>query len=164
MKEPLHKALEFKSEIDLRRDAQGRWWCEGEEITHRGICAAFDAWLDRDEDGRYFLKNAISRVYVQIEGPPLFARGVEVREGAMWAMLSDGTKEQVNLASLRQGEDGRLYFDAREGRMSCVFTDEAMAALSDWLGEDEEGVFLKIGETKARWPVLKDPLDGQKAR
>lgn len=146
-------------ETKIRRDARGRWWNDGAEITHVSLCRAFDAWVRRADDGRYCLENDINWAYVAIEGPPLFARRIAVAgQGVLRAALSDGREEEIPLESLREAPDGVLYFDAREGTMPCGLTAAAMMDLADLLDEDERGAFLRVGGRRVRPARVSDPL------
>jgi hypothetical protein len=148
-------------ETAIRRDASGRWWNGEDRIDHPNLVRAFDAWLDVAEDGRYCLKNDINWAYVAIEGAPLFVRSVSVDRDPPRLTLSDATEEALDVASLRQGADGALYCDAREGRLSARFDRAAAQALEPLLDEDDEGVFLKIGGDRIRPPVVDDPLKNE---
>lgn len=148
-------------ETKIRRDAAGRWWNDGARITHEALARAFDGWIERAEDGRYCLKNDINWAYVAIEGPPLFARQLRIDLDAaapLRALLSDGREEVVDLATLREGAEGALYFDAREGTMPCGLTSAAMMQLADHLAEDPRGALLRLGAQTVRPARVADPL------
>jgi hypothetical protein len=145
-------------ETKIRRDVRGRWWNDDVEITHPLLCRAFDAWLERAEDGRYCLKNEINWAYVAIEGAPIFARRARLEAGALIVALSDGREEPVDLATLREGRDGALTFDARGGTMPCSFTSSAMMDLAPHLDEDAVGAFLRVGSHRVRPAHVTDPL------
>jgi hypothetical protein len=145
-------------ETKIRRDARGRWWNDEAEITHPSLCRAFDAWIERAEDGRYCLKNDINWAYVTIEGAPLFARRAQLEGDVLRVSLSDGREEAVELSALREGPHGALAFDARAGTMPCAFTSSAMMDLAPHLDEDAAGVFLRVGRHRVRPARVTDPL------
>jgi hypothetical protein len=150
-------------ETKIRRDAAGRWWNDGEPITHPGLVKAFDAWIDLADDGRFCLRNDVNWAYVTIEGPPLFARSVEVRrdpagDAEVWLKLSDGREERLDPATLREGSDGALYCDVRHGTMACRFDRLAMMGLSELLDQDEQGVVVLVGGTRVRPHRTDTPL------
>lgn len=146
-------------ETAIRRDALGRWWNGEDRIDHPNLVRAFDAWIDVAEDGRYCLSNDINWAYVAIEGPPLFVRSLEIDGGQdVWLELSDGRRERLDPETLRQGSDGALYCQAREGRLAARFDNVAAQRLEPLLGEDAEGVFLSIGGARFRPPTVEDPL------
>ncbi len=146
-------------ETAIRRDAAGRWYNGEDRIDHPNLVRAFDAWIDVAEDGRYCLKNDINWAYVAIEGAPLFVRKVEVRDGGVALVLSDGSTEALDPGTLRQDPAGVLHCDARGGKLVARFDREAMQGLEGVLEEDDRGVFLRIGSQAVRPPTVDDPLE-----
>lgn len=150
-------------ETRIRRDASGRWWNDGEAITHPSLVRAFDAWVDLADDGRLCLRNDVNWAYVTIEGPPIFARGAEPRldedgDLEVWLTLSDGRRERLDPATLREGPDGALYCDVRGGALACRLERPAMMALAEHFDEDERGTALLLGRSLVRPHATRDPL------
>lgn len=152
-------ALEGRTrETEIRRDGQGRWWNGADPIDHPNLVRAFESWIDVADDGRFCLRNDINWAYVDIEGPPVFVRGVEVAGGVATLYLSGGGEDELDPRTLRQGPDDALYCDVRGGRLVARFTREAAQGLSEILDEDEAGVFLRLGGERVRPPTVDDPL------
>jgi hypothetical protein len=145
-------------ETNLRRDALGRWFDGPDLLEHPKLVRAFDSWLDRAEDGRYCLRNDINWAYVTLEGPPLFVRAVVCEPHRLLLRLSDGREEVLRPETLRQGPEGALYCDARDGRLVARFDRHAMQQLESLLQEDEQGVYLLLGNERIRPQVVSDPL------
>ncbi|MCA9600902.1 MAG: DUF1285 domain-containing protein [Polyangiales bacterium] len=146
-------------ETRIRRDAAGRWWNGEEPISHPNLVRAFDAWVDRAEDGRFCLKNDINWAYVAIEGAPFFVRGVRVTDGGgAELLLSDGKHEPLDPDSLRQDASGVLHCSVHGGAFAARFDRGAMHDLAPILEADGEGVFLRIGGRAIRPPVVADPV------
>lgn len=150
-------------ETRIRRDARGRWYDGDEPIEHPGISKAFDRWVDRAEDGRFILKNSVNWAYVEIEGAPLFVRQVVLDADGARLILSDEQVERLDPATLRQAADGTLYCGVRGGTLTAAFDRSAAVQLADAVGEDEEGLFVAVGEggeggARFRVPVVEDPL------
>jgi hypothetical protein len=147
-------------ETAIRRDAQGRWFHEEQPLEHPNLVRAFDRWVDRAEDGRYCLRNDINWAYITLEGPPLFVRAVRIPSAdKVELMLSDDTTEPLTAASLRQGPDGALYCDARQGKLVARFDRHAMQQLEPLLKEDPQGVYLALGDQRVRPLSVRDPLE-----
>ena len=147
-------------ETAIRRDAHGRWFDGDTPVSHAGVARNFDRWIDRADDGRYCLRNDINWAYVTIEGPPVFVRRARVDGRDVLLGLSDGREEPLVPATLRQGPDGALYCDVRDGRLPARFDRSAAQALEDRLVEAEDGtVALDIGPGPAFTPpTVPDPL------
>lgn len=148
-------------ETTIRRDAQGRWFHDGDPLEHPNLIRSFDRWLERAEDGRYCLKNDINWAYVTIEGPPLFVRSIRLDAGEggdAWLVLSNDREERLDPDTLRLGADDALYCDVAGGTMVARFDRHAQAQLDRVLGEDGEGVYLALGGRHVRPPLASDPL------
>jgi hypothetical protein len=143
-------------ETKIRRDAAGRWFNDGVPITHPKLRRAFDAWIDRADDGRYCLKNEINWAYVTIEGPPLFVRDVSL-DGGVTLELSDGTRERLEPSTLREGTGGALYCEVRGGGWTARFDRESMQKLEPILDEDDEGIYLAIEGRRVRPQKTEEP-------
>jgi uncharacterized protein len=145
-------------ETRIRRDARGRWFNGDDPIDHPHVTRAFDAWIDRAEDGRPCLKNDINWAYFTLEGPAFFVRGV-VRAGeAVGLLLSGDLREPLRPETLRQGPEGALWCDVREGRIAACFDRYAAAELVELVGgEDAEGPYLEIAGVRHRPPTVADP-------
>lgn len=148
-------------ETKIRRDAQGRWFNEDEEITHVLLTRAFDEWLRPapDGSGRWCLSNDINWAYVSLEGPPRFVRRVEIDGADARLFLSDGSMTPLDPETLRQGPDGALYCDV-PGDMTARFDRHAAMQLAELIDEDADGVFLRLGDRVVRPPVVDEPASG----
>lgn len=145
-------------ETQIRRDAKGHWFNGDDRIDHPNLVRSFDGWIDRAEDGRFCLSNAINWAYVEIEGPPYFVKDVRTTNDQVTLQLSGGLEETLDPGSLRQGPEGALWCTVREGRCPARFDNHAVSKMSDAIGEDEEGVYVKIATRKVRPPEVDDPL------
>lgn len=147
-------------ETTIRRDAEGRWFYDGEPLDHPNLTKAFDRWIERAEDGRYCLKNDINWAYFTLEGAPFFVERVRRDErGRPLLELSNGTEQPLALAmnTLRIGPEGALYCDV-QGDMTARFTRHAATQLEPWLSEDDHGVYLELDGARVRPEVAADPL------
>jgi hypothetical protein len=146
-------------ETTIVRDAQGRWFHDGQPLEHEGLTRAFDRWVERADDGRYCLKNDINWAYFTLHGPPYFVRSVRIDgEGRPWLLLSNDREERLRPESLRVGPEGALYCDVGDGQDCARFDRHAAAGLEPLLREDEQGVYVAIGGRCLRPPVVSDPL------
>lgn len=145
-------------ETKIRRDKNGRWFNDGQLLEHSKLCRSFDSWIDRAEDGRFCLSNDINWAYVEIEGPAYFVRSVELSDQGVKLTLSGARHELLDGSTLRQGQDGALYCDVREGRCPALFDNHAALRLAELIGEDDAGTFVELPTGKVRPPVVDEPL------
>lgn len=136
----------------LRLDRRGRFFDGDQPVAHPGVARAFARWLDRLDDGRYVLRNAIHYVYVTVEGAPLHAVGARVEPGpAVTLLLSSGQREPLRPGSLRVDADGTVYASGRDGTWPIRLAPAAVLALGDLLEDDGDGVAIRLGSQ--RWPI-----------
>jgi uncharacterized protein len=159
MQDPAELLQGRSRETTIARDAQGRWFQDGQPLEHPNLTRSFDRWIDRAEDGRYCLKNDINWAYITLQGPAFFVRSVEQTPAGLTLLLSNDSKETLRPETLRSGEDGALYCDVAAGRMVARFDRNAAAALEALLHEDEQGVYLAIAGQRIRPRVVSDPLE-----
>ncbi|UJR78566.1 hypothetical protein [Sandaracinus amylolyticus] len=145
-------------ETKIRRDARGRWFDGADPIDHVLLTQAFDAWIDRADDGRYCLKNDINWAYVTIEGAPIFVRTIEREGDVVWLQLSDGRREPLDPSTLREDREGALHAQVRGGTLAARFDVHAAMQLEPLIAEDERGAHLVIAERVVRPPVVDDPI------
>lgn len=145
-------------ETEIRRDARGRWFNGADRIEHPKLTRSFDGWIDRADDGRFCLSNSINWAYIEIEGPPYFVRDVEPSGDGFVLRLSGELRESLDPESLRQGPQGALWCTVKNGRCPARFDNHAVSKMSDWVREDDDGVYLVIESQKVRPPEIADPL------
>lgn len=152
----------FSRETDIRLDTDGRFWNGTQPIAHEKIVDAFSRWIERTDEQRYVLRNAIHYVYLDVVGAPLHALHLDVNDEGITLLLQGGVQEALRPESLREGPDGTLYASGRDGSWPIRLHPAAVLALQSLLVEDEDGgVALALGDTRYRIPKVDSPLDGQ---
>lgn len=152
---PEDEALELlRSRSGLSIDDEGRFLHRGEPITHRRTLEALWRSLEPAPGGRWLVRLGRESGYVAVEETPWVVRGVAEGGGeAPLLLLSDGSEERLDPASLREGDDGILRCTLRRGA-PARFSRAAQIALGLSLEEDPPGsgrFALTIGGS--RWTV-----------
>ena len=158
MEGPAAPPVGLSRETRIRRDARGRWFDGDVPVEHPSVQRAFDAWLERAEDGRYRLRNDVNWAYVEVEGAPVFVRACALEDGEVRLALSDGRREALDPTSLRQGPDGVLHCTVRGGTLAARFDSHAAVQLSALLDEDAAGPFVTLAGVRHRIASVVDPL------
>jgi hypothetical protein len=136
--------IERFRQTGIRLDRNGRFWHEGVQITHPGLCRALLSWLDRLDDGRRILRlDATRYAYVEIEDADLLVTSLLWDAKQPRVHLNDGSEEPLNLDSLRVAKDNALYCDVRDGRLTARFTTPAYYALTEHLEQTPEGFVIR---------------------
>jgi hypothetical protein len=150
--------LGLSRDTDIRLDPRGVFHKGAVPFEHEGLAEAFAGWLDRDDGGRYVLRNDLHYVHVTVEGAPLHARRAVIDEGGVTLELKGGERAPLVPATLREGPDGALYADARDGTWVVRLAPEAALDLAPLLVDDPRGVALAIGGQVHPVPRVDDPL------
>ncbi len=149
-------ALELlRSRSGLSIDDEGRLLHLGEPITHARTLEVLWRSLARGPDGRWRVHVGRESAYVEVKETPYTVRGVlaDAPAGAPTLLLSDGTREPLDPATLSLGEDGVLRCEVKGGERAR-FTRAGQVALGFAIDEDPPGTgryAITIGG--ARWPI-----------
>jgi hypothetical protein len=144
--------IERLRQTGVRLDSDGRWWNEGQEVTHDGLRAAFWRWLDRLPDGRFVLRLDERRyAYIQVDDAPFVARSARWEGDRAFLRLSDGGEEELAYDSLRVGEGGVPYVKVRGGRFDARLSTGAWGVVAERLAERAGATVLDAAG--GPWPL-----------
>ncbi len=128
----------FSRETTIRLDRDGVFWHDGQRVEHPGLAQAFASWIDVDpETGRYVLRNSINWAYITVEDAPFQVRALDGWD----AILSDGTRERLDPASLRLDANDVPYCTVK-GRFPARFSRAAAVALLERARPDGDGYVI----------------------
>ena len=126
-------------------DKDGRWFYQGEEITHRRTYLLYSRNLTLDGEGRPFLRVGKEECRVEAEDAPYVVKSVDFKtpEGgkpeSIDLLLNDETREPLEPATLRVGRENVLYCRVRGGMFVARFSRGAYQLLFPLIRQDEEG-------------------------
>jgi hypothetical protein len=153
----------WSRETTIVRDAEGRWFHDGQALEHFNLERAFDRWVSRADDGRYCLKNEINWAYITLHGAPFFVRALSIEPTERVQLkLSDDRVVPLVASSLRADTLGALYCDVGDG-MVARFDRHAAQQLEPLIGEDEQGIYVRLDGERVRPPVVDNPLSPMSA-
>lgn len=146
----------LRASSGLSIDAEGRFLHRGEPITHARTLEVLWRSLARTAGGRYEVRIGRERAYVALEDAPYAVRGVvDGPGGAPWLVVSDGSREPLDPASLRVDAAGVLRCTVKGGH-PARFARSAQVALGLAIEEDPPG--------SARWVLVlggvRHPIGG----
>ncbi len=154
---PDEAALELlRSRSGLSIDAEGRFLHRGEPVTHARTLEVLWRSLERAPDGRYRVHVGRESAYVEVEDAPYAVLGVLEAgpDAPPPLLLSDGSREALDPATLSVGDDGVLRCSVKGGAHAARFSRAAQVALGLALEEDPPGsgrFLLRVG--RSRFPV-----------
>jgi hypothetical protein len=126
-------------------DKEGRWFYQGEEITHRRTYLLYSRNLTLDAEGRLLVRLGKEECRVEAEDAPYIVKSVDFigpDGGAprdIDLLLNDETREPLRPATLKVGEKNVLYCRVREGMFAARFSRGAYQLLFPFIRHDEKG-------------------------
>ena len=127
-------------ESTIRLDPEGRFFHDGEPVTHRPMARAFASWIARHpDDGRFILTNGYDWTYFTVEGAPYFVESVHDGKDGPVLALFDGSEEPLDPGTLRLDGDGIFWTTVKSGAFDARFSRSAQLALSPWLEQEGDG-------------------------
>ncbi len=128
--------IEKLRQTGIRLDREGRFWHEGQEVTHAGLRRALLRWMDRLPDGKPILRLDADRyAYVDVEDAHLLAVSARWHDDRVLLTLNDGSEAELDYASLRVGAGDALYCTVRNG-LEARLTTTAAQSLQPHIHED----------------------------
>lgn len=134
----------------LRVNRDGVWFDDDVEVTHPGILGNLRGNLRRDADG-YFIQTRV-RIPVEVEDVPWVVARVERRGEILSVLLTDGSREDIDPATLRLGAGGVPYCAVKAGAFEARFSRPAtfqLLALADYDEDTGQGT-LRLGAREIR--------------
>jgi hypothetical protein len=141
--------FKLSRETQISIDREGRFFHEGDPITHPALAQMLARWLAVDpESGRFIVSNQVNWAFIQVTDTPLVVRALTDDI----VHLSDGTSEPLALATLRLADDGAPYVDVRGGSLPARFGHSAAHEFLSRLEEDAGGQVTYRGVPVPRQP------------
>lgn len=135
--------------------ADGRWYADGEPVTHERLARLFSRYVRRKPDGTGYEIRIDERYHadVEIEDTPFVVTAVEHDpQGQIWIDLNDGTTEVLDPTSVAIASDNVAYCRVKNGAERARFLRPAWYQLAGAIEEVAPGDFrLRCGE--AAYPV-----------
>ena len=123
-------------ESTIRLDAEGRFWHDGDRVSHPALEKALHSWISRHpDDGRLILTNGYDWTYFQVDDAPFTVTALHVVGDRATLVLSDDSEEPLVPEALRTGAANALYTRVKGGAFDARFSRHAQLALAPLLRE-----------------------------
>ena len=132
------------NEASIWIDKEGRWFFQGEEITHRKTYLLYNRNLTRDESGRIILRIGQEICPVEVEDAPFVVKSLVLSTSeqsgleSVGLILNDESREQLLPETLRIGADHIPYCQVRGGMFEARFSRGAYQLLVPFIQQDEQ--------------------------
>ena len=134
--------IERFRQTGIRLDREGRFWHEGEEVSHGGLRRALLRWLDRLDDGRPILRLDEKRyAYVDVEDSDLLVLSARWAGERLIGVLNDESEEEIDCSTIELGAAESAYCRVRGGKLTARITTPAYYVLTERVVETATGVF-----------------------
>ncbi len=126
-------------------DKEGRWFFQGEEITHRRTYLLYSRNLTLDGEGRPLLRVGKEECRVKVEDAPYVVKSIDFicpDGGSLKSidlLLNDETREPLHPGTLKVGKKNVLYCRVRGGMFAARFSRGAYQLLFPFIRHDEKG-------------------------
>ncbi len=142
---PLHLwHPELSGDIDIRIDAEGVWYHEGDRIERAAIVNVFSKILRRESDDDYYLVTPVEKWRISVELHPLMVVDVNSEgvgeEQMLNALLNTGKSQLIDAGHVLTQEPRREMAAvlALDHGLTALFTRAAWYRLVEMADEDGE--------------------------
>jgi uncharacterized protein len=142
--------FEYKGGV-IRLDKEGNWYHDEVKITHQLTADLFSQSIKKLPDGQYCLEVGLECAIIEVEDTPYMVREATIESDRVVIRLNDKSEEELNLDSLRVGDENVLYCDVKSGDSPARFLRPAYYQLMQNLEETDGGYAIRVGEKL--WPV-----------
>ena len=125
-------------------DSRGRWFHNGVRITHRWTYLENNKNLDVDADGRFFVEEKGSRVYVECEDTPFVVTMVTKTEDGFSIRLNDESLEKLDLTTLNIAKQNVPYVKVKKGKFTARLLRPAYYEFMKYADKDEKGFYIEV--------------------
>ena len=143
----------LRRSLDLRLDAQGRWFIDDEPIANHRVVDLFDRGLDVHPDtGEAILRVGDQWCYIKVDDTPFVVRRLRVDgDRGLVAHLNNGEVLPVPGEAFSVGGDDVVYLQLTPTRRARLGRS-VQQRLADWLVEGDDGApTVEIGGR--RWTI-----------
>ncbi len=146
-------------ESTLRIDQDGRFWHDGQLVSHAPMRVAFARWLRRHpDDGRYILSNGYDWTYIAVDDVPFAVSSIDWSVEPPMLLLTDESREPLVPDRLRIGHGDALYAQVKGGEFEARFSRSAQLSLADAMEELPDGrLGVRLGELVYPLPDAPGP-------
>ncbi len=145
---------------EIKIDAEGNWFHNGEQFENQRIIDFFNASIRRTREGTYVIHYADFTYPITVEDTPLFVTGVRYVGFAdfekVYITLKSGVEEELDVDTLFVKPNNCLYCMVRNGTMPAKFMRSPSFQVLERLEESDDTFYLTIA---GRRIVLKEKVE-----
>jgi hypothetical protein len=138
-----------KEESGISLSARGDWFHHGEPVEHPRVVQLFHRAIRRDDEGRYYLYNALGtleeHVYFAVEDTAFFVLRLDFDQAtrSFTVTLNNEETETLDVKTLREDERGVMYCRTKNGDRAR-FSPSALMRLSDFVKTEGDLIYIDV--------------------
>lgn len=133
----------------------GRWYADGEPITHKRLASLFSRCLRRKADGSFEIWiDERFHADVEVEDTPYVVVSADCHGNTLVVELNDGSREPIAGGRLTIGDDDALYCRIKGGSERARFLRSAQSSLAEHIEQTGATFQLRCGD--CRYPIERD--------
>jgi uncharacterized protein len=141
---------------DIKIDKEGVWYYRGAHMFRKDILCIFFENLNLDNDGRYFVKLNQEICYLDVEDTAFVILSVyQTKDPScglerLEVILSDESKEVLDVQTLTVGPDNIMYCRIKEGKFTARFTRKSYYQLAEFIEQDgaDDSFYIFLNDHK----------------
>jgi uncharacterized protein len=129
---------------DIKIDKEGIWYYRGAHMFRKEILSIFFENLKVDECGQYLIELDEESCYLDVEDTVFVVTevckicGSQSSEDQIHILLTDDSREKLDLPTLRVGRDNILYCRVKDGKFIARFSRKSYYQLAQFIEEEEK--------------------------
>ncbi len=139
-------------------DNRGRWFHDGIRITHKWTYLENNKNLDVDKNGRFFVEESGSRVYITCEDTPFVVTMVTRTEDGFFIRLNDESLEKLDITTLTICKQNIPRVKVKKGKFTARLLRPAYYEFMRHTSRDEKGFYIEV---KGEKHYLQSPEKNQ---
>ena len=143
-------------DCEIKIDKEGVWYYRGSHMFRKDILCIFFENLKIDECGKYMIELGNERCYLDVEDTAFVVEEVtktrqqQDENDQMYILLTDDTREKLDLNTLHVGKDNVMYCRVKNGKFGARFSRKSYYQLAEFIeqGQKEDTFFINLNGEK----------------
>ena len=130
-------------DCEIKIDKEGVWYYRGAHMFRKDILCIFFENLKINECGKYLIELGDERCYLDVEDTVFVVevitktRQQQDENDQIYVLLTDDTREKLDLNTLHVGKDNVMYCRVKNGKFSARFSRKSYYQLAEFIEQEK---------------------------
>lgn len=129
---------------DITLHDDGKWTHEGLDFENPKIQKLFSRSVSRTEGGTWVLEVGRFTYPINVEDTGFFIKYIDTDASPPVVTVSDGSEQDLDVATMNYAEGGRLYCTIKDGEFRARFKRQPYYKLAEHFEERDGQIFVKL--------------------